>query len=323
MHYLVFDFGGTLTKYAVMDSLGCILEQSTMPASASLDLMLDDIKGVYVEMQRLYTQIKGIAMSIPAVTDADSGCIMSEGALRYVSGVALKALVEDMLHIPVEIENDGNCAALAESYAGAAVNYDSAAVVVCGTGIGGAIIRDKTIQKGANLHSGEFGYGIMLLDSDTLKIGSWSEQGSVGSLVRRVSQMIRKKDRARDGQQTTVTSKLLNGEKVFQMAEDGNSIAIQEVDRYYMVMAMGVHNIQYSLDPEVILLGGGISRRPDFIKKINEKLDRIYLNLSNATVRPKLLCCQHFNDANLLGAYYNFKSRQEKEKKACFSYRAK
>ncbi len=298
MSYLVFDFGGTLTKFAVINGDGQIAFKDERPSGRSLNELLEHVKLVFNYTSLKYGHIKGIGMSIPAVTDADKGIIVSEGALKYVKNVELKKCVEALLNVPVEMENDGNCAALAEAYDGAAALYERSAVVVCGTGIGGALINDKKIIKGAHLHAGEFGYNTLIMDSGTGQIGTWSEHGSVGALVNRVNK--------RKG----VHSKL-SGEEIFVLAESGDDIAIEEIDRYYLIMAMGVHSVQYSIDPDVILLGGGISRRPDFIERMEEKLDHIYVQMPHASVRPILKCCKHFNDANLLGAYYNLISRQE------------
>ncbi len=298
MSYLIFDFGGTSTKYGVLNQQGEICFKSEDPAARSLEGMLDHIETVYEKTTLAYGNVRGVGMSIPAVTDADAGCVTSEGALKYVKNINLRQLVEERLHRPVEIENDGNCAALAEAYAGAGVSYSSLAVVVCGTGIGGALIENKAIKKGANLHGGEFGYGIMVYDAQASRIGTWSEQGSVAALVSRV--MAQKGD-----------AHALSGRDIFDRADLGDAVSIKEIERFYILLAMGIHNIQYSIDPEIILLGGGISRRPDFVKSIEAKLDIIYEQLDNATVRPHIDTCAHFNDANLIGAYYNLIHRRK------------
>jgi len=297
MACLVFDIGGTLTKYAVIDKGGDMLFKGESTTSITLDGLINDIFDVYTNMKSAYGNIEGVGLSIPAVTDADAGIVKSEGALLYVKDVPLRILVSKKLGIPVEIENDGNCAALAEAYNGSAVGHNSAAVVVCGTGIGGALVENQKINKGAHFHAGEFGYTVLFADPASGSIGTWSEHGSVGSLCKKVSQR-RNLDKG------------LSGLEVFKRAEAGDFIAIEEIDSYYMVMAMGIHNIQYSLDPDIILLGGGISRRVDFIKRINKKLDYIYKIMPNARVRPKIACCEHFNDANLYGAFYNYMSRK-------------
>lgn len=298
MAYLVFDIGGTLTKYAVLDNEGEMLFKSEYATSVSLEGLSLDMQEILQNMEEAYGRVDGVGVSVPAVTDADAGVVISEGALVYIKDVPLRAYLSDILKVPVEIENDGNCAALAEAYDGAGKVYDRSAVVVCGTGIGGALVEQRKICKGANFHAGEFGYSVLFSDPTTGTIGTWSEYGSVGALCDKVA-----KRRNLD--------EPLSGIEVFERAEAGDYVAIEEIDNYYMVMAMGIHNIQYSLDPEIILLGGGISRRPDFLKRIERKLDYIYSIMENATVRPKIVCCTHFNDANLYGAYYNFLSRQE------------
>ena len=95
-------------------------------------------------------------------------------ALPYIHGPNIRELLQERTHLPVEIENDANCAGLAEGWIGAAKDVKDYLCIVIGTGIGGAIVLDKKIRHGKNRFAGEFGY-MMMEDYLGQKIGkTWS-----------------------------------------------------------------------------------------------------------------------------------------------------
>ena len=82
------------------------------------------------------------------------------------------------------------------------------------------------------------------------------------------------------------------------MCKNGDEIAIQEVNKYYFNMAVGIYNIQYIFDPEVIILGGAISERPEYVDEINKRLDILMNSDLEGTIKPVLKTCVFGNDAN-------------------------
>ena len=97
-----------------------------------------------------------------------------------------------------------------------------------------------------------------------------------------------------------------DGESVFEAAKNGDEVCIDAIDTFYKNLAKGIFNLQHIYDPEIILLGGAISNRKDFIEKINEKLLIIRKSISIDTCMPKIDTCTHKKDANLIGALANF-----------------
>ena len=102
----------------------------------------------------------------------------------------------------------------------------------------------------------------------------------------------------------------IDGIKVFEMAKQGDEIAIKEIDKYYRYMAIGIYNMQYIYDPEIIVLGGAISEREEYIDEIYKRIDDIIGIHNNLKIRPNIKRCQYGNDANKIGALYNFLKRQ-------------
>ena len=162
-HYLCIDVGGTSIKYGLLDEEGHIIQTQSVKAPLSLLEMYEVFANAYYQYQDFHLQ--GIALSMPGAVDSESGVIGGSSAYDYIHGPNIKKDLEEKFKIPVEIENDANCAALAEVWKGAASDVNDCCFIVSGTGIGGAIVKNKKIHKGVHLHGGEFGYMISKLDA--------------------------------------------------------------------------------------------------------------------------------------------------------------
>ena len=147
---------------------------------------------------------------------------MNTGKIVQVSGPV----------VDVEFENDANCAALAEVWKGVACHENDCCFIVSGTGIGGAVIKDRHVHHGNALHGGEFGYMIMRYDQDEKKYYTWSDDGSTVAVTKRVAKEL------------GVDYHTLDGKEVFDQA-DNNEVYKKYVDEYYRTLAMGIYNLQY------------------------------------------------------------------------------
>ena len=107
----------------------------------------------------------------------------------------------------------------------------------------------------------------------------------------------------------------MDGEKAFALAVGGDMDAQNAVDAMQEALARAAYNIQYSIDPEVIVLGGAVSERPGFAEAIQQKIDQLLKDVEIAHVRPVVAAAQHGNDANLLGAVRNLLDKLEAKKK--------
>lgn len=291
--YLAIDIGGTFIKYGIVDENAEILEVGKVKTPKNMDELLEIIE----DLSLGYPDAKGIAISAPGAV-SDEGVIYGSSALPYIHGPNIKNLVKERTGKLVYMENDANCAGYAEVWNGSAKGKKDVLVMVIGTGIGGAVIKDGRLHKGANLHGGEFGY--MLLNSDYQNSDDvWSRVASTAALVKRVAKM------------KQVDKESLSGEQIFQMAEAGDEDCIKALDEFYHLLAVGIYNLQYIYDPEVILIGGGISAREDLIDKINGKLDRILGAIVLAKIKPNIDTCKFRQNANLLGAVYGFMKENE------------
>lgn len=299
-NYMVFDIGGSAIKYAVINENGDFLTKGSYPSSPfDFEKFISDLLQVTSENQKKY-QISGIALSSPGGVNSDTGIIGGISALPCIHGPNIKEIIENKTGLPVEIENDANCAALAEVWKGAAVDNNDVLFVVIGSGIGGAVVIDRKIHKGANLHSGEIGYMIMdtVVDKNNISFRTWSELAAVGALVRQVAKV------------KGIDVSNLDGKQVFAAAEAGDPDCMNAIDDFYLSLAKGIFNLQYVYDPEKIIIGGAVSSNDTLIKQINKKIDIIMDSLHGAKVRPVIEACKFGNDANLIGALSHYFQRR-------------
>ena len=296
-YYAVFDVGGSAIKYALMDETGCFIEKSSLPTpKKSLAEFIDTIGDIVGEFKKSYL-IKGLAVSIPGAVNVETGIIEGSSALPYIHGPNIKDLLQDKTELPVELENDANCAGLAEGWIGAAKDVKDYLCIVLGIGIGGAVVLDKKLRHGKNGFAGEFGYMLMEDYLGPHMGESFSSLAAVGGLIQQVAK--------RKG----IDPDVLTGKKIFKLAENGDSEVADEIDKFMRRLAVGIYNLHFILDPEKILIGGAISHREGFVEKINEKLQQMKYESEGLTVKVER--CQFGNDSNLIGALYHFLQRQK------------
>lgn len=290
-YFLAIDVGGTSMKCAVLDKEGTFIESQTIKTPKTLEMMYQNMKECFDSYSQY--QLQGLALSMPGAVDSEKGMIGGSSAIDYIHGPHIKEDLEKMLNVPVEMENDANCAALAEVWKGAASDVDDCCFIVSGTGIGGAVVKDRRIHKGNHLHGGEFGYMIAQFDFETKEMRTWSDIGSTVAVVKSVAKAL------------NVEPSSLDGKDIFDHYHD-NEVYEKAVDKFYYALANGIYNLQYAYDPQKIIIGGGISVRDDLLDEVNKRLDAIFGCFQHAKIRPVVLICQYHNEANILGALYHF-----------------
>ena len=296
-YYAAIDVGGSAIKYALMDETGGIITKSSLPTpKESFAEFIDLICRIINEFKKDYL-LKGMALSMPGAVNVETGIIDGITALPYIHGPNIKTILQERTGLPVELENDANCAGLAEGWIGAAKEVKDYLCIVIGTGVGGAVVLDKKVRHGKNGFSGEFGYMVMEDYLEGEKGKTWSDLGAVGGLIKQVAK--RKKMDPND----------LTGKLLFNLAEEGDTEIQDEINKFYRRLAVGIYNLQFILDPEKILIGGAISQREGFIEKINQQLQTMKYDADGFIVNVER--CEFGNDSNLIGALYHFLQRQK------------
>lgn len=286
MAILAFDIGGSAVKHGVWEE-DQLIEKNKFKTPQTWEEMKQCLVKVKEEAEKRFT-LEGVAFSAPGAVNQDAKQIEGISAVKYLHFFPIYDELEAVFELPVSFENDANSAALAEVWKGAAKDNDNVLFVVIGTGIGGAVIINKKVHHGPHLFGGEFGY-MMLNEEETFS--------DLGTAVRMAMRYADRKGLSYDD---------VDGKKVFDLAAEGDDVAQEEVDKFYFYLTIGLYNIAYSFDPEKIIIGGGVSSMDGLIDRLEKEFKHLLKRLNYNTFVPKLDLCAFRNDANLIGAVYNF-----------------
>ena len=290
--YISIDIGGTMIKYGIIDEDGNILEKNEIETEAFKggEYIFNKIKNI-CEKYILEKNILGICISTAGMVNAKTGEIIyaNESIPNYI-GINYKKSFEKIFNIPCEVENDVNCAGLCENYLGASKNTHSSLCLTIGTGIGGCIIIDNKVINGFSNSGCEVGYINMFNDT-------FQNIASTTALVKNTANAL------------NVDKDTINGKIIFERAKQGDKICIEQIDKLCNYLAYGIANICYVINPEIVVLGGGIMAQKDYL------YDKIINSLKDYLIEPvlkntKVSFAKYENNAGMLGAYYNFLAKQ-------------
>ncbi len=314
--YLIFDIGGTFSKYALMKADGTIVDKGKFETKNkegdTVDDFVDSLVAVY-DNYKTYTVIEGISMSLPGQIDVENGIVYVGGALPFLHKVRLGKLMSDRCdHKPVTLENDAKCAALAEIWKGNASDYTNAVLFIIGTGIGGGVIIDRKVHRGKQLIAGEFSYIFDRITREEVEHNLVNVdhterlEDKYGEGVYNVSKSSSTYSlRVRVAKEKHIPIEQVTGEKIYKWADEGDEICDNAIKDMYFAIAKQCVNVYIILNPDVILIGGGISSEPRFIEGIRYYVE-ILSKASDMFKNIKIELCKFGNDSNLLGALYNF-----------------
>ncbi|AAK79060.1 beta-glucoside kinase [Clostridium acetobutylicum] len=289
--YIGFDIGGTRVKHAVIYDNGEIKVKGAYDTNYKCrNKFIEDILKV-IKIYKLKYDISGIGISMPGFVNPCTGHTEKAGAIEVMHNQNLKEILHDNIELPIEIDNDANCAALAERYSGNAVNCNDYVLMTVGTGIGGAIITDGKLLYGHNFRGGEIGF--MTITEDTDGVKTISENCSTRGLLEEY-----KKYKNIDKEAS------VDGREVFEAAREDKELS-KIIDAWFERLSRAVFNLAVILNPEKILIGGGISERKDFVENILNHLEK---NKYWEDLKVEVSACKHRNDAGIIGSVYKFLS---------------
>jgi len=219
--------------------------------------------------------------------------------------------LEERFGSPVALDNDANCAARAELAGGAAAGASEAVVVTMGTGIGGAVVVGGQVVRGRNGMAGEFGHTQVVPDGHPCECGHrgcWEQYSSGNALVRLA--------RARIGHEPTLLDELcggdpsrLKGPMITQAAGDGDLVARQAFASVGDWLGVGLANLVAVLDPEVVVIGGGVSAAGDrLLEPARAALRRALVGAGHRVV-PPVVRARYGPEAGAVGAVFLARER--------------
>ncbi|UUM61525.1 ROK family protein [Streptococcus suis] len=290
--YLAVDIGGTQIKYGLVDQEGQLLEQHKMDTQAHLGGL--HILATVKDLVRKYkdnSDISGVAISSAGMVDHVKGEIFYSGPqIPNYAGTKFKAEIEATFGLPCEIENDVNCAGLAEGISGAGRDSQISLCLTIGTGIGGCLLIDKEIYHGSSNAACEVGY-LPLSD------GAFQDIASTTALVQHVADLHGDNPSEWDGY------------RIFQEAKNGNNKCQVAIHQLVDNLGKGIATITYVVNPEIVILGGGIMGQKEYLEPMIQEAIKRHL-LPSLVEKTRIAFAKHENAAGMLGAFYHFAQKQ-------------
>ncbi len=299
--YFGVDIGGTAVKWALVTEDYRVLKKGEFATPHDgAEKLADAVAAVYREQG---ADSKGIGVSIPGtLRDDPDGIVEGGGVLKFLDQAPFGKMVRERCGVPCFVENDGKSCALGEYTTGALKGCGSGVVLVLGTGVGGGIVIDGRVYKGAHSFAGEFSF-IMERPGEKLGLGTIFGS-SCGWSAGLKADLLRRKNLPEDTE--------MDGHQIFDLINSGDEDACSALQTFCSHLATQIHNLQAILDPEIFAIGGGISNQPVLMKVLQESLDYIYEDkvLPQMPI-PKVVRCQNGSQANILGAVYRCRQRME------------
>ena len=276
------DLGGMNVKYGLYDGEGNPLDEGGVVDTGRYDL--DALLDKFDEIVRKYDNLDGLGMSVPGCIDKKTGILYEGGAIRILDKVDLRGILARKYDFPVTMENDANCATLAEKWLGNGKDSDTFLCMTIGTGIGGGLFLDGKLYTGHRNFAGEYGF-MRIPARDDYNL-SFSETSTWMLLAH-----IKEKGFS------------LTGKEFFERLDSGEEVLEDIYWDWIDRLTMGIFNLAVVIDPEKILIGGGISAQPRIYTDIRasmEKLIDVAFYFSTVEIMP----CHFRNDAGKIGAIY-------------------
>ena len=287
------DLGGTKTEGILIDSDGKELKRERIKTKKNYDGTIDGILSIVKSFEDSFGSVESIGIGMPGAISADSALIKNANSI-WLNGKPLKKDLEKILNRKINLENDANCFALSEAVDGGGKGYKVVFGVIIGTGVGGGVVIDHKVLQGRNNICGEWGHVTLPNRSDDeKKFVKDCYCGKNGCMETYISG---------PGFASTFNlrfNKNYDSHKILQDFKNQNPDCISALEQYVDHLARGLSLVCNILDPDVIVLGGGMSN-----------IDFIYQNIDAAlkkyvftdTLHTKVVKNIHGDSSGVRGA---------------------
>jgi glucokinase len=261
------DLGGTKIFAGMVKNHRVIGERKRVPTPKGAENIIEALIGLIEEFQAEHQAIIGVGIATAGIVNPETGEVIgSTGNLPGWEGTEVKKLIEARVAVPVHVENDANAAAYGEYKA---LKLDDSACVMAvtlGTGIGGGIVINGRMYRGDHYAAGEVGHIKISMDNKrqcTCGLWDcWEEYGSGRGLVKTSKELL---DSSKPGESKLYDQReKLKTEDVINGARDGDPIASKALHLYHEHISVGVASLCNTLDPNVVVVTGGMSKFVDF-----------------------------------------------------------
>lgn len=307
--YIGIDLGGTNIGIGIVDNENKLIYKDSIPTrrERGFNEIVEDIVDLISRIININNiskeHIQGIGIGVPGIVDPKSGIVIDCVNLRWKT-VDIKGIIENNLNIPVSVGNDATVAGVAELVVGAMKGCQTGVLITLGTGIGGGIIINEEVYDGFHGVGSEIGHMIVgenYYHCNCGRNGCLETFSSSTAIINYARKLIE------EGNGSTITTRVngdlnsIDGKIIFDEAKAGDNIAVKVIDRMTNYLAIGIMNIISIIDPEVFVIGGGLSAAGEYLVSIiRDKVSKIpyYKGMNTG----KIVLSQIGNDGGIIGA---------------------
>lgn len=312
MYNLGIDLGGTNIAAAVVDENYKIIGRGKVKTNCPrpAEEIADDIyKAGIMAIENSGLKLDDIAqvgVGSPGSVNPETGYICYAGNLDFIN-VPLKELLEARFGREVYLENDANAAAYGEQLAGAGKGAEQFIAITLGTGVGGGVIQNGNILSGSNHAGGELGHIVIIKDGEPCtcgRSGCWEAYASATGLIRQTKAAMNKDKSSAMWKIVNGNIDAVNGKTAFDGMRAGDKTATEVVSAYCEYVGCGIANIINIFQPEVLCIGGGISKEGETLAApVREYVSHqtFTKNVDKTTVIKTAVLG---NDAGIIGAAF-------------------
>lgn len=260
--YIGIDVGGTAIKGVLIDGKGCLFGEDSVPTAGGQEI----VNGIVALCNRLMNlsgeKVQGVGIGCAGVIDSAEGKVVLARNLSLEDFPMVK-LLQEKIDVPVKITNDANAAALGEAKFGAGKNFKNSILVTLGTGVGGGIVIDGKLFEGNKSAGAEIGHMVIEHGGQLCSCGRRGcfEAYSSATALKKQTKRAMEND-AGSAMWKSYTSETVTGKTAFEYA-DCDPSAREVVEKYIEYLACGLINLANVFRPEVIMLGGGVSKEKE------------------------------------------------------------
>lgn len=274
------DIGGTKILVCIADIQGKIVYKRKTPTTSKFDEIFEIIQNCINNSSITLEQVISLGFGIPGITDSKSGIIVEAPAFNW-KYVPFGEKMQSYFKQPIFVNNDVNCAAFGERWIGGAKGIEDFVFIAIGTGVGSAIFANGNIINGYKSMAGEIGY---LITEDDIQDNKMNSFGDFGTFEKKASG-------------NALSQSGIDPKSLFLKYSSGDKDAIMTINRFIMSLSIGIANIASILNPEKVIIGGGVSSSLPFI------MDSIQNTISQLTpVKTKVEISTLGEESGAIGA---------------------
>ena len=305
--YIGIDLGGTNIAAGIVREDGKIVVQSSVPTLSQrpTDEIVKDMvflsKQLIKDAELELNDIEAVGIGCPGTINFETGEVIYSNNIK-MEHYMLAEEFQKYLNLPVKIDNDANCAAMGE-YIVSGNNVPIFMFITLGTGVGSGLILNGKVFRGFNGAASEAGHITLVSGGEPCtcgKRGCWETYASVTALIRQTKVAMEKNPESLMHEIAKAEGKI-SGRTSFDAAKQGDKAAQAVVKQYAQYVADGIVSVENVLQPDIISVGGGISREGEYL--LQPVCEYAAANGFNKFMpKTKIVTAQSFNDAGIIGA---------------------